>query len=51
MAKLTKTQQKKLTKDILSKATKLYVYPQRAMSMKDYDAIKKIMERTLKRIG
>ena len=52
MAKMTKAQKKRLVKDILSKSTKLYTqdFPV-LMSMKDYDAIRKIMDRTMKRIG
>jgi len=52
MAKLTKTQKKRLVKEIKSKATKLYMldFPV-IMSMKDYDAIRKICDRVMNKIG
>jgi len=51
MAKLTKAQKKRLVKEILSKSTKLYTqdFPV-IMSMKDYDAIRRAMDRTMKKI-
>lgn len=52
MAKLTKTQKKRLVKDIKNKASKLYMvdFPV-IMSMKDYDAIRKICDKMMKKIG
>ncbi len=49
--KRTKTQRKKLVKDMLGKAQSLYIqdFPV-IMSMKDYDAIRNICDRIMKRI-
>jgi len=52
MARLTKTQRKNLIKSIEAKATKLYTadFPV-IMSMKDYDAIRKICDRLMKKVN
>lgn len=54
MPKLTKTQQRRLAKEILSKSQKLWATqrgPGGPMSTKDYIALEAIVSRTLKRIG
>lgn len=59
MPKLTKTQQRRLAQEILSKSKKLwdhtggrYGYPSSpCMTTKDYVAIEAIVSRVMKRIG
>jgi len=53
MPKLTKTQQRRLAKEILSKSKKLWGMPgpSSVMTTKDYIAVEAIISRTLKRIG
>tara|TARA_R100000963_G_C4642763_1_gene106446 strand:- start:1672 stop:1845 length:174 start_codon:yes stop_codon:yes gene_type:complete len=57
MPKVTKTQQRRLAKEILSKSKKLWgmertrSMEQSVMSTKDYIAVEAIIGRTLKRIG
>jgi len=54
MPKLTKTQQQRLAKEILSKSRKLWGSERlgiQAMTTKDYIAIEAIVGRTMKRIG
>ena len=52
MPRLTKTQRKNLIKGILGKATKLYTadFPTSGMTMKDYDAIKRICEKMMNKL-
>jgi len=55
MAKMTKAQQKRSLNAIRNKAIKVWSQPQttfgRALTFKDVEAIEKIVERGLKRIG
>jgi len=58
MAKLTKTQQKRLVKEILSKSKKLFVHERSfggtsagVVSVKDLEAIEKLTSKWMKRIG
>lgn len=52
MARLTKTQRKNLIKGIMGKATKLYLAegPTTGMTMKDYDAIRKICDKLMNKL-
>jgi len=50
MGKITKAEQKRLAKAILSKAQKLWVWDTK-LTTKDFIAIEAIVARTLKRIG
>ena len=59
MAKMTKTQQRRMAKDILKKSKRLYMSEVRNLSSsysiivnnKDIDAIEKLVAKWLKRIG
>jgi hypothetical protein len=53
MAKLTKTQKKKLVTDILNKTKKLFMQPSGwwIVSTKDMDTIEKLCAKFMKRIG
>ena len=54
MPKLTKTQQRRLAQELLSKSKKLWDGTgslRQRMTTKDYIAIEAIISRTLKRIG
>lgn len=59
MARLTKTQQKRLVDGVMSKATKLYMYshsdmaghPNHIIDTKDMIAIEKLCSKWFKRIG
>lgn len=55
MARLTKTQKKRLVKEIESKAKKLYMVPTldivKVVNTKDMEAIEKLCAKFMKRIG
>ena len=58
MAKMTKTQKKRLVQDILSKSMKLYMQPVKyqagssgVMSVKDMEAMERLCSKWMKRIG
>lgn len=51
MAKMTKTQQKRMVKDINSKANKLWLSAAGIISTSDVVAIEKLCKKWLKRIG
>lgn len=56
MPKLTKTQQKRLVKEVMAKSKKLFVYAKMraesgVVSVKDMEAIERITAKWLKRIG
>ena len=52
MAKITKAQQKRLVRDIRSKAQRLFIHPHDlTVSVADMAAIEKLTAKWLKRIG